>query len=106
MDVKEMLAELLTGYSIDTKPDVEYVVDHLISHGVTVQEWGGCEYCKGEFIGENPIVTLGNGCDIDSIVEDRFLYNFCDCGIKSIVKINFCPMCGQRLSQPPKGEQE
>ena len=39
MDVREKLAELLTGYSIDTKPDVEYVVDHLISHSVTVQEW-------------------------------------------------------------------
>ena len=39
MDIKEKLVELLTGYSIDTKSDVEYVVDHLIAHGVTVQEW-------------------------------------------------------------------
>lgn len=67
-------------------------------------ELEGCKYCKGEFIGENPISTLGNDCGIDSIVEDEFLYNFCNCGIKSIVKINFCPMCGRRLPQPPKGE--
>lgn len=41
MDVKEKLVELLIGYSIDTKSDVEYVVDHLIAHGVTVQECAG-----------------------------------------------------------------
>ena len=39
MDVREKLVELLTGYSIDTKTDVEYVADHLIAHGVTVQKW-------------------------------------------------------------------
>ena len=39
MDVREKLIDLLTGYSIDTKPDVEYVADNLISNGVTVQEW-------------------------------------------------------------------
>ena len=39
MDVREKLIDLLTGYSIDTKPDVEYVADNLISNGVTVHEW-------------------------------------------------------------------
>ena len=39
MDVREKLIYLLTGYSIDTQPDVEYLADHLISNGVTVQEW-------------------------------------------------------------------
>ena len=39
MDVREKLIDLLTGYSIDTQPDVEYVADHLIRNGVTVQEW-------------------------------------------------------------------
>ena len=39
MDVREKLIDLLTGYSIDTKPDVEYVADNLIANGVTVQEW-------------------------------------------------------------------
>ena len=39
MDVREKLIDLLSGYSIDTQPDVEYVADHLISNGVTVQEW-------------------------------------------------------------------
>ena len=39
MDVKEKLIDLLTGHSIDTQQDVGYVADHLISNGVTVQEW-------------------------------------------------------------------
>ena len=39
MDVKEKLIDLLTGHSIDTQQDVEYVADHLIANGVTVQEW-------------------------------------------------------------------
>ena len=39
MDVREKLVDLLTGHSIDTQQDVEYVADHLISNGVTVQEW-------------------------------------------------------------------
>ena len=39
MDVREKLVELLMGHSIDTQQDVEYVADHLISNGVTVQEW-------------------------------------------------------------------
>ena len=43
MDVREKLIDLLTGYSIDTQPDVEYVADHLISNCVTVQE--DCKDC-------------------------------------------------------------
>ena len=39
MDVREKLIDLLTGHSIDTQQDVEYVADHLISNGVTVQDW-------------------------------------------------------------------
>ena len=39
MEVREKLVELLTGHSIDTQQDVEYVADHLVSNGVTVQEW-------------------------------------------------------------------
>ena len=39
MDVREKLIDLLTGHSIDTQQDVEYVADHLIANCVTVQEW-------------------------------------------------------------------
>lgn len=49
MDVREKLIDLLTGYSIDTQPDVEYVADHLIRNGVTVQEWINSEEMLPEF---------------------------------------------------------
>ena len=39
MDIREKLIDLLTGHSIDTQQDVEYVADHLIANGVTVQKW-------------------------------------------------------------------
>ena len=39
MDVREKLVDLLTGHSIDTQQDVEYLADHLIANGATVQEW-------------------------------------------------------------------
>ena len=39
MTDREKLMELLYGHSIDTKEDVEYVADHLLANGVTVQEW-------------------------------------------------------------------
>ena len=39
MDVREKLIDLLTGHSIDTRQDVEYVADHLIANGATVQKW-------------------------------------------------------------------
>ena len=102
MDVREKLVELCKD--LETLPccdTYEGQAEYLIAHGVTVQEGDGCEYCKGEFIGENPIVSLRKDCGIDSIVEGEFLYNFCNCGIKSVVEINFCPMCGRRLSQQP-----
>ena len=38
MDVREKLIDLLTGHSIDTQQDIEYIADHLIANGVTVQE--------------------------------------------------------------------
>ena len=38
MTVREKLIELLTGLSIDTAADVEYVVDHLLANGVTVTQ--------------------------------------------------------------------
>ena len=38
MDVKEKLIDLLTGHSIDTQQDIEYVADHLIANDVTVHE--------------------------------------------------------------------
>ena len=69
MDVREKLIDLLTGYSIDTQQDVEYVADHLISNGVTVQEWISVDDMLPEpFVsvlvqmpGEEPFPTVREG---------------------------------------------
>ena len=76
-----------------------HTADDLIAHGVTVQELNGCEYCKednegyrkmiGAFLITNPF--HGNVWNIETRhCKPRQIY--------------FCPMCGRRLPQPPKGE--
>lgn len=100
MTDREKLIELLTGYSLDTPPDVEYVADHLIRSGVTVQELDGCEYCKEDNEGYRKMIGAfsitnpfhGNVWNIET----------CHCKPRQIY---FCPMCGRRLPQPPKGER-
>ena len=90
MDVREKLVELLNA-----SPDIrmpytptEIVADRLIAHGVTVQEWNGCEYCNGLPFSQMEDFTMPNASKKDY----------------DIVTIRFCPMCGRRLPQPPKGE--
>ena len=68
---------------------IEKIADHLISHGVTVQEFDGCEYCNA--FAEEDI----NGFFLPTTDPD------CEC---AMVTIKFCPMCGRRLPRPPKGE--
>ena len=36
MEMREKLIELLSGFSIDTAEDVEFVADYLIANGVTI----------------------------------------------------------------------
>ena len=57
MDVREKLIDLLSVYSIDTRPDVEYVVDRLINNGVTVQDWVSVEDRLPEKDGQYLIFT-------------------------------------------------
>lgn len=55
-DIKETLIDLLTGYSLDTYEDVQYVADELIAKGVVPvvrcndcdshSESNGNHYCK------------------------------------------------------------
>ena len=106
MDVREKLIDLLSGYSIDTRPDVEYVVDHLISNGVTVQELDGCKYCEEHedlpehFVSGKPVGIVFDTC-IQTDENGRWhleVPSGADIGIK------FCPMCGRKLPQQPKGE--
>lgn len=91
MDVREKLIDLIVDAK-RTDPETgsftEYLADHLIRNGVTVQELDGCEYCNGLPFSQMEDFTMPNASKKDY----------------DIVTIRFCPMCGRKLPQPPKGE--
>lgn len=116
MDVREKLVELLTGHSIDTQQDVEYVADYLISNGVTVQE-SNCPYCcdNGEGHGMlkhsyddedgmemsiHPSTRKENGCQSQAWWATVHFRGEC-----RDFYIEVCPFCGRRLV-PLKEERE
>lgn len=97
MDVREKLVELIVwiedqmtrAYPYTTDQfRIETTVDHLIANGVTVQEQDGCEYCNGLPFSQMEDFTMPNASKKDY----------------DIVTIRYCPICGRRLPQPPKGE--
>ena len=92
MDVREKLVELifksLCRHIHKSCKLAENIADDLIADGVTVQEWDGCEYCNGLPFSQMEDFTMPNAFKKDY----------------DIVTIRFCPMCGRRLPQPPKGE--
>ena len=110
MDVREKLVELLytpfLQYKIKELSDTGDIADHLIANGVTVQELDGCKYCKEyedlpeHFIDGEPIGRVFDTCIQPN--ENGLWHLEVPCGAD--IGIRFCPMCGRRLSQPPKGE--
>lgn len=89
---------------------VAKIADHLIANGVTLATDNNvaakteCEYCQ----------QFDDPCGVPMIAAedsdpDRgiYLYNGFLCasgGEFCEAKVNFCPMCGRKLSEPPKGE--
>lgn len=98
MDVEEKLVEILEEPCGGLYPASE-LADYLIANGVTVQELDGCEYCKEDNEGYRKMIGAfsitnpfhGNVWNIET----------CHCKPRQIY---FCPMCGRKLPQPPKGE--
>ena len=111
MDVREKLVELLGRCAVEGSITIEPVaenrlVDFLANHGVTVQELDGCKYCKEHedlpehFVSGKPVGRVFDTC-IQTDENGRWhleVPSGADIGIK------FCPMCGRKLPQPPKGE--
>lgn len=113
MDAREKLVEFIDDfiYNVDLKHWYseeldEKLADDLIAHGVTVQELSGCKYCEEyadlpeHFINFKPVGRVFDTC-IQTDERGRWhieVPNGADIGIK------FCPMCGRRLPQLPKGE--
>ena len=112
MDVREKMIELIAkakyicanDYSDHTED--EYIADTLLDNGVTVQELDGCKYCEEyedlpeHFISGKPVGRVFDTC-IQTNENGRWhleVPSGADIGIK------FCPVCGRKLPQPPKGE--
>ena len=52
-----------------------------------------CEYCKEDMEGK----AIENRFSIETMVDDVFLYAWCNCGLRTVAEINYCPMCGRKL---------
>ena len=114
MDVREKMVELLQNAKSAMKSenlscDIArnmFVVDFMMSNGVTVQELDGCKYCKEyedlpeHFIDGKPVGRVFDTCIQPN--ENGLWHLEVPCGAD--IGIRFCPMCGRELPQPPKGE--
>ena len=99
MDVREKLVELIAE-TIELYPsEREELADGLIAGGVTVQELDGCEYCNED--GDGYRKMIGSFSITNPFHGNVWNIETCHCKPRQIY---FCPMCGRRLSQPPKGE--
>ena len=117
MDVREKLVELLAVHCdmkdkrcIGCEKGLQEAIeckngrfgkfaDHLIAHGVTVQELDGCEYRKE--VSEGYRKMLGAFSITNPFHGNVWNIETCHCKPRQIY---FCPMCGRKLPQPPKGE--
>ena len=95
MDVREKMVELISSTEYGNgsligsnfqKGFIEKIASHLIDNGVTVQELDGCEHCRIASYTEKPFIVI---TQMGKEVKTQF---------------NFCPNCGRRLHNPPKGE--
>lgn len=108
MDVREKLVEILRKpiFPHELVDPTEAVADYLLDSGVTVQELNGCKYCKEyEDLPEHFIDGKSIGRVFDTCIqpnENGLWHIEVPCGAD--IGIRFCPMCGRRLPQPPKGE--
>ena len=109
MDVREKLVELIHNADNDKNLGwydlydlthektgcAEYFADYLMAHGVTVQEQNGkgCPYCDIAKANEGVINTA-------LWVKEPETSKWTMMG----KRLKFCPMCGRKLPQPPKGE--
>ena len=112
MDVREKLVELLQDENnpvwgwFPNNMAMMQLADYLVSNGVTVLELDGCKYCKEyedlpeHFIDGKPVGRVFDTCIQSN--ENGLWHLDVPCGAD--IGIRFCPMCGRRLPQPPKGE--
>lgn len=102
----ELLGHLEYQYCESHSIMRENVVGYLIMNGVTIQKQDGCKYCEDyedlpeHFVGGNPVGRVFDTCiqtDKDGLWHLEVPYN-------AGIGIRFCPMCGRKLPEAPKGE--
>ena len=106
MDVREKLVELIFDIAPYGTSEMfaGHLADHLIAHGVTVQELDGCEYCKVPVYVKTIKYAAPVLAPMTRVEEIRQqLYNLTGEVYLELPK-RFCPMCGKELPQPPEGE--
>ena len=109
MSVREELIKLFYDNNMICDQKIEGLTDDvmdIISHKVTVQELGGCKYCKEyedlpeHFIDSKPVGRVFDTCIQPN--ENGLWHLEVPCGAD--IGIRFCPMCGRELSKLTKGE--
>ena len=104
MDVREKLVELLKESKLCSKRfDDQYsdstiaiIADHLIAHGVTVQE---CGY----WVSLTDCANAGVYCSVCN--KKVYKEDYAWCNRKNKLRSDYCPHCGAKMMpQPPKGE--
>lgn len=100
MDVKEKLVELLTEfYGVDPMyhgVDANALADHLIAHGVTVQE-------RGYWASLTDCANAGVYCSVCH--KKVYKEDYARCNRKNKLRSDYCPHCGSKMMpQPSKGE--
>ncbi len=101
MDVREKLVEILRKpiFPHELVDPIEAVADYLLDSGITLRELDGCEYCKEDSEGFRRM--FGAFSLVNPFHGKTWQIHAGKCKPR---EINFCPMCGRRLPQPPKGE--
>ena len=100
MDVREKLVELMAEfYGVDPiyhGVDANALADHLIAHGVTVQE-------RGYWASLTDCANAGGYCSVCR--KKIYKEDYAGCNRKNKLRSDYCPHCGSKMMlQPPKGE--
>jgi len=92
LEILKQLAET-EDCSIHWFSEYNIALDEAINELDIKEKSAECEYCKQDMEGK----SIENRYAIETMVDDIFLYNWCECGRHTVAEINYCPMCGRKL---------
>lgn len=96
MDVREKLVKLIESARYWGSNTSEEIADHLIAHGVTVQE-------RGYWASLTDCANAGVYCSVCH--KKVYKADYARCNRKNKLRSDYCPHCGSKMMpNPPKGE--